>query len=259
VSLEGQLQTNAQLLSPDLQRFVGLARTMVRQPNVYLFDEPFAGLEPEAARRGRAEIVKLHQRSSATIIYATSVASEALAFGTRTIVVADGLTQQDGLARDIYDAPANLAVAKFFGDLPMNLVAGTLNQGRNGVVFSEAGDGTISLALPVDSFPRANDFVGKRVLLGFRPEDVEIESSAESRQQAGMSYRALVERTEERGADAELHLQTGAHTLIVRDLRSDGPVHGGQRIQFRIALHRALLFDAESGRGLRESSKLSGS
>lgn len=247
LSLEGQLRANAQSLPPDQRRFLGLARTMVRQPKLYLFDEPFAGLGPDAARRGRAEIVKLHQRS-ATIIYATTVASEALAVGTRTIVVADGLIQQDGVAQDIYNIPANLAVAKCFGDLPMNLVAGTLNEGRHGLVFSETGDGTIRLPLPAELFPLAKDLVGKRAILGFRPEDVEIESSAQSTHQDALNYRALVERTEQHGAELQLYLQTGAHSLIVRGFRSSGQVQGGQRVQFRIAIPRAHLFDPESGR-----------
>src|ERR1041385_575795 len=145
LDLEAQLERKAESLSAEQRRLVALARAMVRQPKVYLFDEPFAGLEPTAARRGRAEIVKLYRRSSATIIYATTDPSEALALAERTVVLIDGVVQQDGRSQNIYDAPANLAVARFFGDPPMNLVDGTLKQERNALVFSKAGDGTISV------------------------------------------------------------------------------------------------------------------
>ena len=79
--LEARLEGNAGSLSAEQRRLVGLARAMVRQPKVYLFDEPFAGLDPAAARDGRAEIVRLHQRSSATMVFATTNAAEALALG----------------------------------------------------------------------------------------------------------------------------------------------------------------------------------
>jgi multiple sugar transport system ATP-binding protein len=238
VRLETDLEAAAQSLSPEQQRVVGLGRAMVRQPKVYLFDNPFAGLEPAAARRGRAEIVKLYQRSSPTIVYATTDPAEALAFGERTVVFADGAIQQDGSAKNIYDAPANLAVAKFFGDPPMNLVAGTLKQERNALVFFETGDGTIAMPLTSDRFSIAQDFTGKPVVLGFHPEDVEIGTDA--------GFRALVERAENTGPGTDLYLQTGAHGLIARTLRWDQAA-GGHRIQFRITLEKAHLFDAATG------------
>jgi multiple sugar transport system ATP-binding protein len=205
---------------------------------VYLFDNPFAGLESAGARRGRAEIMKLHQRSSATIVYATNDPAEALGFGERTVVLADGAIQQDGPAKNIYDAPANLAVAKFFGDPPMNLVAGTVKQERNALVFSEAGDGTIATPLPPDRYSIAQDFIGKPVVLGFHPEDVEIGAEG--------GFRALVERAENTGAGTDLSLQTGAHGLIARTLRWDQEA-GGHRIQFRVNLEKAHLFDPATG------------
>ena len=238
LGLEADLEADAESLAFERRRLVGLARAMARQPKVYLFDNPFAGLAPPAARRGRAEIVKVHQRSSATIVYATTDPAEALAFGERTLVFADGAIQQDGPAKNIYDAPANLAVAKFFGDPPMNLVAGTLKQERNALVFSEAGDGTIATALPSDRFAIAQDFAGKPAVLGFYPEDVEIGADA--------GFRALVERAENAGAGTNLYLQTGAHGLIARTLGRDQEA-GGHRIQFRIALEKAHLFDAATG------------
>ncbi len=246
LDLEPHLQANATSLPMELQRWVGLARALARQPKVYLFDDPFAGLGADAARRGRGVVAKLHQRSSATIIYATTRASDALAFESRTVVIADGVVQQDGLARNIYDVPANLAVAEFFGDQPMNLVRGTLKPERNAVTFAEAGDGTITIPLAPARHPGANDFIGKPVVLGFRPEDIEVDASTGAGPEAGR-FRVLIERLEPRGAGADLYLQTGAHGLIARSLRA-GPGESGQRVQASISSGKTHLFDPESGR-----------
>jgi multiple sugar transport system ATP-binding protein len=247
LGLETELEANVNTLSAEQRQFVGLGRAMVRQPKVYLFDEPFAALHPEAARRGRGEIVKLHQRSSATIIYATSVPAEAMAFGERTVVVLDGAIQQDNLAQNIYDAPANLTVARFFGDPAMNLVAGQVKEERNGLVFSESGDGTIAIQLAADRFAAAREFPGKPVLLGVRPEDIEIQGPIGSGTSGGPGFRALVERAEWRGSGTDLYLKTGAHALIARSLSPGLEAQSGQRLQFRIRMENAHLFDAETG------------
>ena len=248
LGLEEQLPTTAERLSPEQRRPIGLARAMVRQPGIYLFDDPFADLDPQPARRGRTEIVKLQQRSSATIVYATTAPAEALALGQRTIVLVDGMIQQDALSQNIYHAPANLAVAKFFSDPPMNLVSGTLKEERNGVVFSEAGDGTISVPILPGQFLDAKNFVGKPVVLGFRPGDIEIDSSSADGKQGDGSFRALVERAEPKGPGADLYLQTGAHTLIASSPRWGEHGEGGHRLHFRITMEKAHLFDSATGR-----------
>jgi multiple sugar transport system ATP-binding protein len=248
LGLEAQLEGYASQLAREQQLFVGLARAMVLQPKVYLFHEPFANLDPAAARRGRAEIVKLHQRSSATIIYATTAPAEALGLGQRTVVFVDGAVRQDAIAKSVYDAPTNLAVARFFGEPPMNLVTGTLKQEPNGLVFSEGGDGTISMPLTADRFAGANHFAGQTIVLGFRPEDIEIESAVADGRPATGSFRALVERAEPKGSGADLSLQTGAHTLIANSSRWGESQAGGHRLQFRITMEKAHLFDPETGR-----------
>jgi multiple sugar transport system ATP-binding protein len=251
LGLQGHLVGDGSQLTREQQPFLGLARAMVRQPKVYLFDEPFANLDPAAARRGRAEIVKLHQRASATMIYATSSPAEALALDQRTILLVHGAVQQDATAESLYETPANLAVARFFGDPPMNLVTGTLKQERDGLVFSEAGDGTISVPLAADRFEGASHFAGQTVVLGFRPEDIEIDSAAANGKPAmGSFFRALVEGVEPKGSGADLSLQTGSHALIAHSPHWRESKVGGHRLQFRITTEKAHLFDPESGRRL---------
>jgi multiple sugar transport system ATP-binding protein len=245
LGLQEALQALPATLSSDQTRLVALARAMVRQPKVYLFNQPFAGLAPAAVIRGRAEVVKLHQRASATIILATHDPEEALAFGQRTIVIDSGAVQQDGRARDIFDEPANLIVARFFGEPPMNLVDGTLKLERDVFLFSEAGDGTIAVRLP--TLAGGRELVGKSVVLGFRPQDVEVAVAPEGTSRSPAVFRGLVERVEPRGVETDLYLRTGAHDLVCRSRRWTEQGDGGRRFQFEIAEGKTHLFDAETG------------
>jgi len=247
LGLQEDLSRNADSLSPEKVRLVGLARVMVRQPRVYLFDKPFANLPPVVAARGRSEIVKLYQRSSATIIYATNDPVEALAFDARTVVLDQDVVQQDADAKTIYDSPANLFAAKFFGDPRMNLVDGVLKQERDGLAFSETGEGTISVPLPTEHVAAAGELIGKPVVLGFRPESIEIAASSGETNRSGSRFRALVERAEPRGSATDLYLRTGAHELICRSSRWAEEEGGGRRLQFEIRLGEAHLFDQASG------------
>ena len=219
-------------------QLIALARAMALQPKVFLFDKPFAGLDAEALGRARAQIKKLHQRLPATMIYAAHDPVEALAMGERTVVLDRGLVQQDGSAQAIYDAPANLFVAGFIGSPGMNLIQGTLKQERDSLLFTEAGDGTISLRLPM-----AQDHSGKSLVLGIRPEEIEIATG----ERAPTSFKALVDRIEPRGAETDLYLQTGAHELVCRSRRWIDPAEGGRRFQFEVNLAKTHLFDPASG------------
>jgi multiple sugar transport system ATP-binding protein len=246
LGLQEQLERKPQSLSGAERQFIGMARAMAFQPKLFLFDKPFSSLDPEARGRGRAEIKKLHQRVSGTMIYATDDPVEAMAFGERTLVLEDGLVQQDAKAQAIYDEPANLFVATFAVP-PMNLVRGTLKQDRDSLLFSEAGDGTIEVRLPMARFSGAKDFFGKPMVLGIRPEDIEIAVASSGAERSSSSFRALVERIEPRGAETDLYLQTGAHALVCRSRRW-ADREGGHRFQFEIEVEKTHLFDPASGR-----------
>jgi multiple sugar transport system ATP-binding protein len=247
LGLQDQLSAKPQSLSPELQRLVGLARAMVHQPKVYLFDEPFANLNPAAVSRGRAAIAALRLRASSTILYATSDPVEALAFGARTVIFRDGVAQQGADAQTIFDEPANLFVAKFFGDPPMNLVHGTLKQERDAVVFSEAGDGTIAIRWPASRFKGPKELAGGPAVLGFRPQAVEIAAAAGEVDRSSNVFRALVDRVEPKGSETDLYIRTGSHDLICRSRRWAGQAEAGHRFQFEIELGKTHLFDAVSG------------
>ena len=250
LGIQDRLESPADSLSISERRFVGLARAMVRQPRVYLFDRPFANLRSADADRGRAAIAELQQRASATMIYATNDPMEALAFSTRAAVIIGGAVQQNAEAQAVYDAPANLLVAKFFGDPPMNLVQGTLKVDREVVTFAEAGEGTIALALPF--FDGSRDLAGQPVTLGFRPESIEIAPSADGSNRPGKGFRALVERVESRGSHTDLYLCTGAHELVCRTGHWES--QGGRRLQFAIDPAKTHLFSGQDGLRLKRDN-----
>jgi multiple sugar transport system ATP-binding protein len=254
LGLQDQLSSKPTSLSQEQHRFVGLARAMVRQPKVYLFDEPFANLDPAAASRGRAAIAALRLRASSTILYATSDPVEALAFGARTVILEGGLAQQDADAQAIFHEPANLFVAKFFGDPPMNLVHGTLKQERDAVVFSEAGDGTIAIRWPASRFAGQKEVVAGPVVLGFRPQALEIAGAAGEGNLSSNAFRALVDRAEPTAGETDLYLRTGAHDLICRSRRWAGQAESGHRFQFEIELGKTHLFNAVSGSRIMSES-----
>jgi multiple sugar transport system ATP-binding protein len=186
------------------------------------------------------------------MIYATTDATEALALGARTVILDAGVIQQDGDAQSIFERPANIFVARFFGDQPMNLVQGTMKQERQGLTFSEAGDGTIALPLPASRFPQAHELVGQAVVLGFRPDAVETAQGLGGGSSRA-SFRALVDNVELRGSETDLYLRTGAHKLVCRSRRWAALGEAGRRLQFEVELEKAHLFDAVSGRRLTQA------
>jgi len=128
----------------------------------------------------------------------------------------------------------------------MNLIDGTLKQERDALVFSETGEGTISVRLPAELAAEARELTGKAVVLGFRPEAIEITETPETNRLE--SFRALVERAEPRGSATDLYLRTGAHDLICQSQRWGGEAErGGRRLQFQIRLGDTHLFDPASG------------
>jgi multiple sugar transport system ATP-binding protein len=234
-------------LSRDQCQRVALARAIALQPKVFLFDEPLANLEARERGQMRNEIAKLHQRLQATMIYATHDPVEAMAMGGRIVVINDGAIQQDAIASMLYGEPINTFVAGFMGDPPMNLVRGALKQERDWFFFSEAEEGTIEVRLPISEFPAGKDFVGKPVLLGLRPEQIKIAESSQAEECAG-GFPAIIDRVEVMGGEANLYLQTGAHTLVCRTQRGADNGQKGHRARFQLNLNKLCLFDPVSAR-----------
>jgi multiple sugar transport system ATP-binding protein len=225
---------------------VAVGRAIVRQPKVFLFDEPLSNLDAKMRVQMRAEITKLHQRLQATMIYVTHDQIEAMTMGDRIVVMDHGVVQQTDNPLTLYNEPANVFVAGFLGSPPMNFLHGTLKSEGDALVFTELAGGIITVRLPAASRPAARQFAGREMLLGIRPEAIELAQFAPNRE-ATASFPAIVDMVEPMGAETNLYLQTGAHTLVCRSQRALDHREVGHRLQFELDSAKTHLFDPTTG------------
>ena len=227
-------------LSGGQQQRVAVGRAIVRQPRVFLFDEPLSNLDAKMRAQLRAELIKLHQRLQTTIIYVTHDQAEAMTMGTSITILRDGALQQSGRPLHLYNEPSSTFVAGFLGSPPMNFIRGTLHA-RDGarLVFRETGGGSLEVELA----PRADAarLVEKEVLLGLRPEHFQPLLPGETPDAA--TFPAHLDIVEPTGAESILYLQTGANTLICRSRHIIDTREAGHRMLFRADPAKLLLFD----------------
>ncbi len=201
-------------LSGGQRQRVALGRAIVRQPKVFLFDEPLSNLDAKMRVQTRAELAKLHQRLQATMIYVTHDQVEAMTMGDRIAVLADGDLQQHAAPLTLYREPRNLFVAGFLGSPPMNFIVGQLTQCGDRLVFREAGNGTLEVNYSVAERPTLQPYVGRELTLGVRPEHLTPNPGAPVAGEA--SVKGVVDFVESLGAETSVYLQTGWHLLVCR-------------------------------------------
>ncbi len=231
-------------LSGGQRQRVAMGRAIVRQPKVFLFDEPLSNLDAKMRVSMRAEISKLHARLGATMIYVTHDQVEAMTMGDRICVMNDGKIVQTDEPLALYNRPGTLFTAGFIGSPPMNFFRGTLQAAQGGVRFVEAGasKSPLVLELPQRLAATTGAHLDRPVTLGLRPEDV----SESATQPAGRSAHVKIEVAEPMGAETFLHLTTGTTGFIARVAPTDHYC-AGQIVSVAFDLERAHLFDATSG------------
>jgi len=240
LGIEALLDRKPKALSGGQRQRVAVGRAIVRPPKVFLFDEPLSNLDAKMRVQMRTEITKLHQRLQATMIYVTHDQIEAMTMGDRIVVMNNGKVQQTDTPLKLYNEPDNLFVAGFLGSPPMNFINGELKQERDAVVFKEMQGGTIEVRFK--DRPRAREFFGKPMLLGIRPEDIELAQFSNTGN-ASANFPAIVDIVEPMGAETNLYLQTGAHTVVCRSQRALDHRETGHRLQFDLNASKAHLFD----------------
>jgi multiple sugar transport system ATP-binding protein len=201
-------------LSGGQRQRVAMGRAIVREPQVFLMDEPLSNLDAKLRVQMRAEIARIQRDLQVTTIYVTHDQSEAMTLGDRVCVLRGGLLQQVDRPQVLYDRPANLFVAGFIGSPAMNLVEAELveRDGRLSVTF-----GPHTLAIPPETAagrPALRDYTGRRVALGIRPEDLEDEEAAE-----GSQLNVTVDIKEDMGAEVYLHFAVDAPPVTAEELR----------------------------------------
>ena len=232
LSLTALLDRYPRQLSGGQRQRVAMGRAIVRDPQVFLFDEPLSNLDAKLRVQMRAEIKELHERLATTTVYVTHDQVEAMTMADRIIVMRDGSVEQIGTPLDLYDRPDNLFVAGFIGSPAMNFIAGEVG---NGAFHADAG---FSLPLETGITPES----GRKAILGIRPEHITIDES-------GITARIVV--IEPLGSETHLVLRIGdlVLTAVLRDRIAARP---GDRLSIRPSGQACHLFDAASGRRLPE-------
>jgi multiple sugar transport system ATP-binding protein len=212
-----------------------MGRAIVRDPQVFLFDEPLSNLDAKLRVQMRTEIRELHQRLATTSIYVTHDQIEAMTMADKIVVMRDGVVEQIGDPLSLYDHPVNTFVAGFIGSPAMNMIPGLARLNGNGAIVEFAGG--VSLPTPIGA--RAAD--GQAVLYGVRPEHCRLTD------RAGLPADVVV--VEPTGADTQLYCRFNGQELtsLVRDRVSCRP---GDRVGLDPDPTRAHLFDAASGMSL---------
>jgi multiple sugar transport system ATP-binding protein len=243
LGIEDYLERKPKALSGGQRQRVAVGRAIVRQPKVFLFDEPLSNLDAKMRVQMRTEITKLHQRLQATMIYVTHDQVEAMTMGQRIVVMKDGFIQQVDPPLKLYNEPNNIFVAGFLGSPPMNFIHGTLRSEGGTVAFREKDGGAVQINL--GDRAAAAPFMGKDIILGVRPEDCDLVPAGKA--SSGNSFQAVVEIVEPMGAETFFYLQTGSHTVISRSHALVDQREAGHRLLFEINPERTHLFDPESG------------
>ena len=227
------LERTPRQLSGGQRQRVAMGRAIVREPAVFLFDEPLSNLDAKLRVQMRFEIQKLHRRLSTTSLYVTHDQVEAMTLAHRMVVMNAGRAEQIGTPMEVYENPATVFVAGFIGSPAMNFLPGRIADGGK-VVLDGAG------TLPAEAAVAS----GKGVTVGLRPEH--LAPSGE----AGASLRGTVEVVEALGADTLLHVDVAGRNIIARVPHAPPPTIGST-LHLRANPERVYLFDAESGSRLR--------
>ncbi len=243
LDIEHLLDRKPKALSGGQRQRVAMGRAIVRNPKVFLMDEPLSNLDAKLRVQMRIEISKLHQRLETTIIYVTHDQTEALTLGTRIVVMKDGVIQQVASPIELYSKPQNLFVAGFIGSPQMNFIdAKVVKEGTSvRLVF---GENSILLHEPKAKVLLDKGYEGKTVTFGIRPEDIKdeeifINSSPES------ALEATVRVYEMLGAEVFLYLSVGDNEITVR-VNPRTTARTGDTIKVAMDLTKVHIFDKET-------------
>jgi len=239
LGLEGVLDRKPKALSGGQRQRVALGRAIVRDPAVFLFDEPLSNLDAKLRVQTRTEISKLHRDLGATMLYVTHDQVEAMTMGDRIVVLHDGFVQQVAPPLELYNHPANMFVAGFIGSPAMNFVSGALNGSRftsdSGTVIVDIGD---------------NPPIQGRITLGIRPEDLYTPEVSPAAKRLSDPFRGTVEVEEPMGNEVVAYVRLDPDNRLVARLEPQQLPDGDRAAELRMDLDKIHLFDPETGQAL---------
>ena len=253
LDIEHLLERKPKAVSGGQRQRVALGRAIVREPKVFLLDEPLSNLDAKLRAQMRTEITKLHQKLGTTFIYVTHDQTEAMTMGTRIVVMKDGLIQQCDAPQVLYDKPCNMFVAGFIGSPQMNFIEGkVLKDGEDFFVEYGSEDtktrAGVKYKIKLPAEKNANDalvpYVDKEVIIGIRPEHVHNEPNYLETMPEGI-VEANVEVTELMGAETYLYMNSEGHSINAR-VSPANTARPGDTIKITIDPSRIHLFDKET-------------
>jgi multiple sugar transport system ATP-binding protein len=218
LGLAGELKKKPGALSGGQRQRVAMGRAIVREPRVFLMDEPLSNLDAKLRVQMRAEIARIQRDLAVTTVYVTHDQSEAMTLGNRVCVMRGGVLQQADSPQVVYEQPANLFVAGFIGSPAMNIVRATL-EGQNGTLAVRFGDTALGLdQATVAARPALGQHAGREVALGIRPEDVE-DASLVGNAPEDVRFSAVVDVRENMGSEVFLHLPSPAPSVLTEAVK----------------------------------------
>ena len=244
LGLEELLDRQPKALSGGQRQRVALGRAIVRNPKVFLMDEPLSNLDAKLRVQMRSEIQKLHQRLQTTTIYVTHDQTEAMTMATRLVVMKDGVIQQVGRPKDVYDFPENIFVGGFIGSPSMNFLEGTLTENS-----FKIGDVEVSVPEEKINTLRNLGYVGKKVILGIRPEDIKLNNGNRNAE-----ITTVVEFAELMGYETVVYSKIDNQDLVYR-LHSRQGFRSGTTLHLVLDMDNCHFFDIHTEQRIKEEAE----
>lgn len=241
LGIEPLLKRKPKELSGGQRQRVALGRAIVREPAVFLMDEPLSNLDAMLRVQTRKEIITLHHRLETTVVYVTHDQTEAMTMGTRIAVMNAGRVQQVDAPQTLYDFPNNVFVATFIGSPQMNMIEGQLVRENGNMIFQSEN---IKLTLPAEASQTIVDANAGKIILGIRPEHMEPIGPNSDQPNC---VDATVEVVEHMGAELYVYLQAGRQNNLTARFGAEHSFHPGNNIQVQIDASHIHIFDAASG------------
>ena len=222
---------------------VAIGRAIVRNPKVFLFDEPLSNLDAKLRVQMRAEIKKLHKKLEATIVYVTHDQIEAMTMGDRIVVLKDGLVQQFDTPMNLFNNPSNKFVAGFIGSPSMNFLSGHIALDKNVVFISE----NLKFAIPKDLQEKIKPFIGKEVIFGFRPEYI-YDKKSETSKRLSEDMTITIDTVEPIGSESfnYFHFNESPSGTFCFRSNSKHMYSTGESISIGVDIERLRFFDKET-------------
>jgi multiple sugar transport system ATP-binding protein len=242
LGIQQLLDRKPKQLSGGQRQRVALGRAIVREPAVFLLDEPLSNLDAKLRIQTRAEISRLHQRLGTTFVYVTHDQIEAMTMANRIAVMRDGVLQQVDSPQNLYDHPTNVFVAGFIGSPPMNLFESTVT-GDSQELFIDTGQ--MRFRLEGEMASKLSSNVGRQVILGIRPEDIHHPEFLPANV-SGSSIEATVELTEMMGSETFAYMVVGDDQRFVGKLDPRAQLRTGDKLNLLFDISALHIFDTQT-------------